>query len=249
MSETIESKSYPQRLISESDYLKYCASGYEGSIPATEFDYENICPLIDTKKPCDPDPVTQEDIPEEFLIRFWYVAGPGNIVLACRDVRSIKEIIERAKWAGKTPVDPVSNTPYTYNLIEIVDAHPFSKTFDTAGLRKQLEEDATIEKKKAIELNRQAALDIERKLLEEDNKDVGYDPNVMVNDLIAELNSTSQQARQLAELIRVKSRLLDYLAEDQRSDVLTEIYLAREQQAALANRVATVSLTLENMGL
>jgi hypothetical protein len=90
--------------------------------------------LVDAEA-CDVDPITLDEIPSDYVIRFRQVMPEGKLRLACRDVRPLKEWLERSEIEGKEFIDPATKIPYGKNVIDTVNSHPFSREFDSKGLR------------------------------------------------------------------------------------------------------------------
>jgi len=97
------------------------------------------------------DPVEQEEIPPEYLLRFRLRQSSTKSLYTPRDVRSLKNVLERCRYQNTPFLDPGLCLPHGRETIEAIDAHPWSKAFSVSTLRAQLEADKRAETKKMIE--------------------------------------------------------------------------------------------------
>ena len=84
--------------------------------------------------PCEADPVSLDVIPDEFALRFRQITGENTTILACRDVRTMKEWMERSRIDGHEFKDPVTNVLLERHAIDVINEHPFSQHFDVSAL-------------------------------------------------------------------------------------------------------------------
>lgn len=89
------------------------------------------------------DPITYDDIPKEFLLRLRTSTNTNNSVLMCRDVRSLKELLERSRFEHKPLLDPITRVEYPTDVIKLIDDHPYSKNFNVTRFRQQLQGDSS----------------------------------------------------------------------------------------------------------
>ena len=116
---------YDSYIFNESTFTKYC-NGTK-SPPNSESDYKDLCSEI-LEWPgqvCDVDPISQDDIPAEYRLRFRIRTSPGHSVLACRDVRMLKQLIDQD---GPDALDPIHRLPYSRELYRRIIKHPAIKS-------------------------------------------------------------------------------------------------------------------------
>lgn len=191
---------------------------------------------------CDIDPISLEDIPVEFLVRFRYRVSLGTTVLACRDVRNLKRVVERARMEGRPALDPVTNIEFSPELLSVIDNHPSSKSFDYEELKRTIAEESESDKKKAAEFGEEAANAIQEAIWAEENK--GNDIEDNLAETLAQVDEVQAQLRQLQEYIRIKKWTMQGLTPAQRQNITAEVALAQAQQRVLGERLANLSQIL-----
>ena len=92
-----------------------------------EQDYIKLCEKWKSEV-SEPDPISMDNIPPEFLLRFRLRISDTNTVLISRDVRTLKELLERCAFENKQFIDPVSRIPYGVIHIKIINEHRIVKT-------------------------------------------------------------------------------------------------------------------------
>lgn len=110
-------------IFNESTYLKYCKGAPPG--PAHQ-DFKDLCQeaVEWPNQICDIDPISQDTIPPEYLLRFRIRTSPTHSVLACRDVTMLKALIDRDGMEAK---DPIHRLTYSRELHKRVANHPAVK--------------------------------------------------------------------------------------------------------------------------
>ena len=80
-----------------------------------------FCPVLDEKQQQPIDPVLDEPIPRNRLLRL-----DVNGQLQCYDVLTLKRIVD----TQHTPVEPFSNIPFSSELISLIRSHPAEYTIE-----------------------------------------------------------------------------------------------------------------------
>lgn len=122
--------------LDEADVIDRCMSGQPDSLKVTD---PALCAQAEkwlvNPEPCEIDPVTLDEIPSDYVIRFRQIMSDSETRLACRDVRALKEWLERSNIEGKEFLDPATRNVLGKEAVDAINRHPFSQNFNSEELR------------------------------------------------------------------------------------------------------------------
>lgn len=131
--------SYP-RIIDPELYLQYCSLGTEANIPPEDRDYKGLCNEAkgwsQEKCPEEIDPLSQEPIPPEYLIKIRSRVSDNKSILGCRDIRWLLDHITYS--SGGTVIDPGFQLPYTASQVKRILNNPYTQTIEFKEAKKKI---------------------------------------------------------------------------------------------------------------
>jgi hypothetical protein len=128
----------------------------------------------------DVDPVSLEAIPAEYLIRFRMKTRDTETVLISRDVRTLKELLERNKYEGVQFIDPVVRIPYSEINVKKINSHPYCRQFNIVEFKNKLDQERNNNQRQEEANNLQAAMRLdEQQVNNNDNNSRNNNSNII----------------------------------------------------------------------